>query len=57
MDTTTCPTCGLVALVLDRPVLESTHGPTEHIRLTCINGHHYLMPTALARAHTRMTHG
>jgi hypothetical protein len=40
-----CPECGQPAEVLDRFVLSSTDGPTEHLRLRCLDGHHLLLPT------------
>jgi hypothetical protein len=53
---TTCPTCGQPADILDRPVLESTDGPVEHVRIRCVNGHAYLLPTdTLARAIARLS--
>ncbi len=41
-----CPECGLPAEVLDRFVLESTDGPIEHVKIRCIKGSPFLMPTA-----------
>jgi hypothetical protein len=45
MDTTTCPDCRAPAEITDRFVLESTDGPIEHVRLRCLGGHWFLMPT------------
>ena len=39
-----CPECGQPAEVLDRFVLASTDGPTEHLRLRCLAGHPLLLP-------------
>ncbi len=47
MDTTSCPQCGAGAAVDRRPVLESTDGPVEHVRLDCAAGHWFLLPVAL----------
>lgn len=44
MDLTTCPTCGLVAEVEERFVLESTDGPLEHVAIRCVRRHIYRMP-------------
>jgi hypothetical protein len=53
---TTCPTCGNPAHILERPVLESTDGPVEHVRIQCDHGHCYLLPVdTLERALTRLT--
>jgi hypothetical protein len=40
-----CPECGQPAEVLDRFVLASTDGPTEHVRLRCLDRHHLLLRT------------
>ena len=45
-DLTTCPDCGAGAEILDRFVLESTHGPVEHVRTTCVNRHCFVLPAA-----------
>jgi hypothetical protein len=46
-----CPECGQPAEVLDRFVLASTDGPTEHMRLRCLAGHPLMLPVdALDRA-------
>jgi hypothetical protein len=41
-----CPDCGLPAEVLDRFVLESTNGPVEHLRIRCVAGSPFLVPTS-----------
>lgn len=45
----TCPEdgCGLPSQVDDRFVLESTDGPVEHVRISCVGRHRFCMPTAL----------
>lgn len=49
-----CPECGQPAEVVDRFVLASTDGPTEHLRLRCLDRHHLLLPTeALSRPPVR----
>ena len=47
MDTTTCPECGAPAEITRRSVLESTDGPTEHVKLHCVRRHWFLMPTGM----------
>jgi hypothetical protein len=49
MDCTTCPQegCAVPAEVVDRRVLESTDGPIEHIRVVCLVGHRFFMPTEM----------
>lgn len=46
MDLTTCPACGTIAEVVDRWVLESTDGPVEHLRTTCLARHWFVLPAA-----------
>jgi hypothetical protein len=46
MDTTSCPQCGAAATVDRRPVLESTEGPVEHVRVDCAEGHWFVLPVA-----------
>lgn len=54
METTTCPECGAPAEILDRATLESTDGPIEHVKLTCVRRHWFLMSTgSLASARRR----
>lgn len=48
--TTTCPECGAPAEVLDRWVLESTGGPVEHLKVTCVLRHWFLLPTSRLEA-------
>lgn len=43
---TTCPACGRIADIRDRFVLSSTDGPIEHLKMTCLLGHHFVLPTA-----------
>lgn len=45
-DLTTCPECGRPAEIGWRDVLESTGGPVEHARVTCIDGHWFFLPTS-----------
>jgi hypothetical protein len=44
MDTTLCPTCGALAEVQWRDVLESTDGPIEHAKISCARRHWFLLP-------------
>jgi hypothetical protein len=39
-----CPECSKQATVLDRFVLGSTDGPIEHVRIRCVDNHHFMMP-------------
>jgi len=39
-----CPQCGQPAEILDRFVLESTDGPAEHLRVSCLARHHLMLP-------------
>ena len=41
-----CPQCGQPAEVIDRFVLESTDGPAEHLRVSCLERHHFMLPSA-----------
>lgn len=38
-DMTHCRSCGALAEVVDRFVLESTSGPVEHMVVRCLNEH------------------
>lgn len=46
------PGCTMPAASEGRPhLLESTNGPVEHVRLRCVVGHYFHMPTeGLTRA-------
>ena len=46
MDMTSCPECGHPAEIESRDVLESTDGPVEHARVTCVERHHFFLPVA-----------
>ena len=50
MDMTSCPECGEAAEVVDRHVLESTDGPIEHVRVCCVQRHHFFMPVSGLRS-------
>lgn len=47
MDFVNCPDCGALAEITERSVLESTDGPVEHVRVSCLRWHWFLMPTEL----------
>ncbi len=48
-----CPQCGQPAEIIDRFVLESTDGPAEHLRVSCLARHHFMLATeALSRSST-----
>ena len=44
MDLTACPECGHPAEIEWRTVLESTDGPIEHARVSCVRRHWFLLP-------------
>lgn len=46
LDLTACPEpgCSSPAQIVDRSALPSTDGPIEHVRVRCLNRHHFLMP-------------
>ena len=46
LDLTVCPesSCTSAAEIVDRSALESTDGPVEHVRIRCLNLHHFLLP-------------
>lgn len=46
VDLTVCPECGHPAEVEWRTVLESTDGPIEPARISCVRGHWFLLPVA-----------
>lgn len=39
--TVACPECADAATVIDRFSLYSTDGPVEHVRIECVNRHHF----------------
>jgi hypothetical protein len=49
LDLTVCPEpgCSSPAQVLDRSALQSTDGPIEHVRILCLNRHHFLLPVEM----------
>ena len=49
LDLTACPApgCSSTAQIYDRSTMESTDGPVEHVRVRCLNRHHFLMPAAM----------
>jgi hypothetical protein len=42
------PGCRAVAEISDRITVGSTHGPIEHVRTLCLDGHHFLLPASRA---------
>jgi hypothetical protein len=46
MELTSCPECGAPAQVEQRHVLESTDGPVEHVKIRCVGGHWFFLPSA-----------
>ena len=49
LDLTVCPepSCSSAAQIFDRSVLQSTDGPIEHVRIQCLNRHHFLLPVEM----------
>jgi len=49
LDLTVCPEqgCSSAAQIFDRSAWESTDGPIEHVRIRCLNQHHFLLPVAM----------
>jgi hypothetical protein len=44
IDLVACPECTMTAAVQGSDRLESTDGPVEHVRVTCVNRHWFVMP-------------
>lgn len=44
LDIVTCPECSMTATLQRADRLESTDGPVDHVRITCVNRHWFLMP-------------
>jgi hypothetical protein len=40
----TCPDCSMIATAQWGGWLESTDGPVDHVRVTCVQRHWFLMP-------------
>ncbi len=39
-----CPECSMTASLQRGNRVESTDGPVDHVRITCVNRHWFLMP-------------
>ena len=39
-----CPECSMPAATYGWDRMESTDGPVDHVRITCVNRHWFLMP-------------
>jgi hypothetical protein len=44
LDIVACPECSMTAALQWGARLESTDGPVDHVRVTCVNRHWFLMP-------------
>ncbi|MGH4006727.1 MAG: hypothetical protein ACRDTH_00910 [Pseudonocardiaceae bacterium] len=44
LDIVTCPECSMIATLQRGDQLESTDGLVDHVRITCVNRHWFLMP-------------
>lgn len=53
LDVVACPECSMVATVQRRGYLDSTDGPVEHVRVTCVNRHWFLMPADMLNERPR----
>jgi hypothetical protein len=40
------PDCRAAATIVDRFLLDSTHGPVAHVRTRCARGHWFMMPAS-----------
>lgn len=49
-----CPSCDLPAIVEGRFHLDSTDGPVEHLRISCIGGHGWLLLADRVRSIERL---
>lgn len=43
---TACPACAEIAEISDRFVLPSTDGPIEHVRMSCVRQHYFMLEVA-----------
>jgi hypothetical protein len=46
-----CPSCHEPAEIVDRFTLQSTDGPSRHLKIRCAAGHWYTMPADRVRAY------
>ncbi len=44
LDIVACPECSMTAVLQWIGRLESTDGPVDHVRITCVDRHWFLMP-------------
>jgi hypothetical protein len=44
LDLMACPECSMTAELRWDNRVESTDGPVDHVRITCVNRHWFLMP-------------
>lgn len=56
MDLTTCPGCGAPDAVEWRAVLDSTDGPIEHARVSCVQRHWFCCRSTSRQACHRASH-
>ena len=49
MDLTSCPSCDSPAEIIEQFTLRSTDGPVEHMRITCVRRHWFLLPVPRPR--------
>lgn len=45
-DLVACPECSTTAAMQWADRVESTDGPVDHVRITCVNRHWFLMPAS-----------
>ena len=48
-----CPDCSMIATAQWGGCMESTEGPVEHVRVTCVYRHWFLMPADTFIEHQR----
>jgi len=46
VDTVACPSCGQESEVQWRTTMDSTSGPVEHVKIRCLAGHAFFLPTS-----------
>ena len=50
LDVVACPECSMTAAGQRGDQVESTDGPVDHVRITCVNRYWFLMPADMLSA-------